>query len=76
MTHSPADADRLWTILDVATYLGVSRNTAWKVVKQRGFPPRLIITDQVHRWQPNAVKRWAATRREQKPPTRHVDAFA
>jgi predicted DNA-binding transcriptional regulator AlpA len=74
-SHSPAAADeRLWTIHDIAAYLAVSRRTADKLVQQPGFPLRIRLSSQTHRWVPADVRRWARSRSE-RTPARLVDAL-
>lgn len=60
----PGTADRLWTLDDVAAFLAVSRRTVQRLARQPGFPPRLVLGHQLHRWDPTAVRAWAATRAE------------
>ena len=54
----------LWTITDVAAYLKVSVRTARDLVARPGFPPRIRVSPQVHRWEPDAVRAWVKVRQD------------
>ena len=70
------DEDRLWTITDVAGYLGVSVRTARDVVVTPDFPPRIRLSGKTHRWVPADVRRWVRSRQDPPPrPARRVSAW-
>jgi predicted DNA-binding transcriptional regulator AlpA len=65
---------RLWTIEDVADYLGVGSTKARRVVSEPGFPGRIRLGHKVHRWLPADVHRWARSHKEETvEPPREVD---
>jgi predicted DNA-binding transcriptional regulator AlpA len=64
MSHRPPQpAEHLWNVTEVARYLGVSRRTAADLIKQPGFPVRLLVGRGCHRWVPAEVRAWALTQR-------------
>ena len=49
-------------LTDIARYLGVSRPTAYKIVRSVGFPAP-VRTDGAPRWDSDAVMAWIAASR-------------
>jgi len=54
---------RLWSIHDVADYVGVSKSSAYRIVAQPGFPKPLKLEGVSQRWKPAEVQAWADHRR-------------
>lgn len=61
-SHSLA-ADRLWSIGDVATFLGMSENTTNKVINaELADTPPPVVEGRLRRWDPRAWWSWAEQR--------------
>jgi len=54
-------SDRLWKATDVARYLNVSRSQVGRWIADEAIP-MVRITERIIRFEPEAVKAWAATR--------------
>lgn len=59
------DNEPLWTLVDVAGYLGVGESTV-KRIRQSDptFPPAHRLATRVVRWTPSEVRAWADGQRE------------
>lgn len=59
-----ADTPRpLWTIDDVADYLGVSPRTIHRLIADDPtFPPAIRVTRRALRWHPHDIEQWARSR--------------
>jgi predicted DNA-binding transcriptional regulator AlpA len=54
--------DRLWTIRELAAYLGYQESSVVSLVNKNPerLPPRVAALGRV-RWEPNTVKAWAVS---------------
>ena len=59
--------DRLWTVDDVAGYLGVSNRQVWRLLK-RGDLPRPIRLGGTTRCNPTAIRQHLGTMQEEPAP--------
>jgi len=66
---SPANgtSPELLTIRAIADRLGVSRQRAQQIVREKGFPEPGEIVVTYKGWDPRAVDAWAATHRPPEP---------
>jgi prophage regulatory protein len=50
--------NRLLTIKEVASKLGISRGTVWRMTRDGTFPPKVSITGRSVRWRESEVDEW------------------
>jgi excisionase family DNA binding protein len=57
------NAEKCWTIEEVAQYLGVHRQTIWRK-RKAGLMPEPVPGLNVPRWPPEVIKQWASGERK------------
>lgn len=54
--------ERMWTIQDVAEYLGVGKSTVYYLIRKKGLPVT-IISYRVYRFQKSEIDQWLRERK-------------
>lgn len=56
--------ESLWTVDDIADYLGVARSSVNRWREHPEFPTPIRLSARAIRWEPDEVRAWARSQRE------------
>jgi predicted DNA-binding transcriptional regulator AlpA len=62
MPEMPVESDRLWSMKEVARYLGFSRRTVERLRSAGQFPRPQINRPRMLRWKPETIRQWKGAR--------------